>query len=172
VALALLGGAFSSAVTPFFSELVARGDWNRCRQTLRTWAWWSAGVAASVACVMIIGARALVRLTFQHGAFGPQDTSAVSSVLIIYALQIPFFVCSRVYYRFLLAMRRTDVVFYCGFLNLGLDIVLNILLMPRFGVAGIALSTSLWSVSTLIFLASWSLKVLPKDCADLPNREG
>jgi putative peptidoglycan lipid II flippase len=171
VALALLGGAFSSAVTPFFSELVARGDWNRCRQTLRTWAWWSAGVAASVTCVLIMGARGLVRVTFQHGAFGPQDTSAVSSVLIIYALQIPFFVCSRVYYRFLVTMRRTDVVFYCGFLNLGLDIVLNLLLMPRFGVAGIALSTSLWSASTLIFLGYWSLRILPKDRADIPNRE-
>jgi putative peptidoglycan lipid II flippase len=172
VALALLGGAFSSAVTPFFSELVARGDWNRCRRTLHTWAWWSAGVATSVASVLIIGSRALVRLALQHGAFGPRDTSVVSSVLIIYALQIPFFVCSRVYYRFLVAMRRTDLVFYCGLLNLGLDVGLNLLLMPRFGVAGIALSTSFWSASTLIFLAYWSLKILPNDRADRPNREG
>ncbi len=171
VALALLGGAFSSSVTPVSSELVARRDWNGCRRTLRTWAWSAAAVATAVAGVLILGARALVRLTFQHGAFGAQDTSAVSSVLILYALQIPFFVCSRVYYRFLVAMRRTDLVFYCGLLNLGLDIGLNLLLMPRFGVAGIALSTSLWSVSTLIFLAYWSWRVLPQDHGDVPNRE-
>jgi putative peptidoglycan lipid II flippase len=171
VALALLGGAFSSAATPFFSESVARRDWNGCRQTLRTWAWWSAAVATVVAGALIIGARPLVRVTFQHGVFRPQDTSAVSSVLVIYALQIPFFVSSRVYYRFLVAMRRTDLVFHCGLLNLVLDIVLNLLLMPRFGVAGIAMSTSLWSVSTLIFLSYWSWRVLPVDRADIPNRE-
>jgi putative peptidoglycan lipid II flippase len=172
VALALLGGAFSSAVTPYFSELVARGDWSACRRTLRTWAWLSAVVATTVAAVLILGAPVLVRVTLQHGVFGPQDTTAVSTVLIMYALQIPFFVCSRVYYRFLVAMRRTDLVFYCGFLNLALDIVLNLLLMRRFGVAGIALATSLWSASTLIFLGYWSWRVLPKDGAEVPNREG
>ena len=160
VALALLGSAFSSAVTPYFSELVASKDWNSCRRTLRTWAWSSACIATMVAVVLILGAHILVRITLQHGAFGPQDTSTVSSVLVMYALQIPFFVCSRIYYRFLVAMRRTDLVFYCGLLNLALDIVLNLFLMRWFGVAGIALATSLWSASTLLFLAYWSWKVL------------
>ncbi|HEV2215419.1 MAG TPA: lipid II flippase MurJ, partial [Terracidiphilus sp.] len=113
-----------------------------------------------------------VRLTFQHGAFGPRDTSAVSMVLIMYALQIPFFVGSRVFYRFLVAMRRTDLVFYCGLLNLGLDVILNLVLMRRFGVAGIALATSLWTLSTLIFLGYWSWRVLPKAEAGIANREG
>ncbi len=172
VALALLGGAFSSAVTPYFSELVARQDWNSCRRILHTWAWSSAGVATTVAAALILVARSLVRVTLQHGVFGTRDTSAVSSVLVMYALQIPFFVCSRVYYRFLVAMRRTDLVFYCGLLNLVLDVVLNVLLMRRFGVAGIALATSLWSASTLIFLGYWSWKVLPKDDGDDWTREG
>ena len=173
VALVLLGGALSSAITPYFSELVAREDWNGCRRTLRTWAWSSACVATIVAAALMLGARVLVRFTFQHGVFGPQDTSAVSSVLIMYALQIPFFVCSRVYYRFLVAVRRTDLIFYCGLLNLVLDIVLNFLLMRRFGVAGIALATSLWNASTLVFLSYWSWRVLPRgDAADDRNREG
>ncbi|MGA9588042.1 MAG: polysaccharide biosynthesis C-terminal domain-containing protein, partial [Terracidiphilus sp.] len=68
--------------------------------------------------------------------------------------------------------RRTDLVFYCGLLNLALDIVLNLFLMRWFGVAGIALATSLWSASTLIFLAYWSWKVLPKDDVNVLNREG
>lgn len=172
VPLALLGGAISSSLTPHFSEMIARGDWSECRRTLRIWALSSASVAALVAIVLIAGAHVLVRLTFQHGAFGPRDTSAVSIVLIMYALQIPFFVSSRVFYRFLVAMRRTDLVFYCGLLNLGLDVVLNFVLMRRFGVAGIALATSLWTLSTLIFLGYWSWKVLPKSEAGIPNREG
>ena len=78
----------------------------------------------------------------------------------MYAIQIPFFVISRVYYRFIVAMRRTDLILYCGILNLGLDIVLNLVLMRWFGVAGIALATSLWTVSTFFYLWYWSRKLL------------
>ena len=172
VALALFGGSISSAVSPFFSELSANGDWNGCRHTLRIWAWSAAGVGTIVAAALIFGARILVRFTFQHGVFGAQDASAVSGVLVMYALQIPFFVCSRVYYRFLVAMQRTDLVFFCGLLNLALDIVLNFVLMRRFGVAGIALATSLWSASTLMFLGYWSWRVLAKLESGVPNRAG
>jgi putative peptidoglycan lipid II flippase len=78
----------------------------------------------------------------------------------MYAIQIPFFVCSRVFYRFIISMRRTDLALYCGMLNLILDIALNVVLMRWLGVAGIALATSLWTVSTLIFLWYWSGKLL------------
>ncbi len=171
VPLALLGGAISSAVTPYFSEMIAHEDWRACARSLRIWAWSSAGVATLAAIALIAGAQTLIRLIFQHGVFGPQDSSAISIVLTMYALQIPFFVCSRVFYRFLVAMRRTDLIFYCGLLNLALDIVLNLVLMKRYGVAGIALATSLWTMSTLIFLGYWSWMVLPK-AEHLPNREG
>jgi putative peptidoglycan lipid II flippase len=90
----------------------------------------------------------------------------VTPVLALYAIQIPFFVSSRVFYRFLVAMRRTDLIFYCGVLNLILDVVLNLLLMRWLGVAGIALATSLWTVSTFVFLWYWAWKLLPKDEAE------
>jgi putative peptidoglycan lipid II flippase len=172
VALALLGGAVSSAVTPAFSEMVALGDWRECRRSMRMWALGSAVVATLAAGALMLGARFLVRLAFQHGAFGVQDTSAVSYVLIMYAIQIPFFVSSRVFYRFLVAMRRTEIVFYCGLLNLVLDVVLNMVLMHWFGVAGIALATSLWMVSTLAFLGYWSWRILPADREFVASRAG
>ena len=59
-------------------------------------------------------------------------------------------------------MRRTDLILYCGILNLGLDIVLNLILMRWFGVAGIALATSLWTVSTFLFLWYWTRRLMPK----------
>jgi putative peptidoglycan lipid II flippase len=160
VVLTLLAGAVSSAVVPYFSEMIAQGDWKGCKDTLRTWGWLTLLVSTPIALALIASAHFLIQVTFQHGAFGLADSAAVTPVLAMYALQIPFFVCSRVFYRFLIAMRRTDLVFYCGFLNLGLDVVLNVLLMRWLGLAGIALATSLWTVSTLIFLWYWSRQVL------------
>lgn len=160
VALTLLGGAMSTAITPYFSRLIAHRDWAGCRSTLRTWVRLTALVSAPIAVVLIGGSRLLIRITFQHGAFGPRDTAVVAPVLAMYALQIPFFVSSRVFYRFLVAVRRTDLILYCGTLNLGLDVVLNLILMRWFGIAGIALATSLWTVSTFFFLWYWTWKLL------------
>ena len=172
VAMALLGGSISSAVTPVFSEMVARGDWRGCRRSLGAWAWMSGGVAALVSTILIVGAKVLVKLTLEHGVFGVQDSAVVTEVLEMYAIQIPFFVCSRVFYRFLIAMRRTELVFYCGLINLVLDVVLNLLLMRRMGVAGIALATSVWTMSTLAFLGYWSWRVLREKEASTPVRVG
>jgi putative peptidoglycan lipid II flippase len=160
VAVTLMAGAVSSAVVPFFSSMIADREWEGCRRTLRTWSRMMAVVSLPIAGLLIVGARPLVRLTLQHGAFGARDTAVVSSVLAMYAIQIPFFVVSRVFYRFVVAMRRTDLVLWCGSLNLVLDVLLNVLLMRWLGIAGIALATSLWTVSTLGFLWYWAYRLL------------
>ncbi len=161
VVMTLLAGAVSSAVVPHFSRMIAHEDWAGCRHTLRTWVRLTAMVSTPIALVLIVGSHWLIRAAFQHGAFKAEDTALVTPVLMMYAIQIPFFVSSRVFYRFLVALRRADLIFYCGALNLALDVVLNLVLMRWMGVAGIALATSLWTVSTFVFLWYWSWKLLP-----------
>jgi putative peptidoglycan lipid II flippase len=90
--------------------------------------------------------------------------------MAMYALQIPFIAVSRVFYRFIIAMRRTELALYCGILNLALDVVLNLILMRWLGVPGIALATSLWSVSTLLFLWYWAARLLRE--TPVPQSEG
>lgn len=160
VVLTLLAGAISTAVVPYFSRMIAHSDWAGCRHTIRTWVRLTALISTPITILLIVGARPLVRLAYQRGRFGPHDTAVVAAVLAMYAIQIPFYVVSRVYYRFIVAMRRTDLVLYCGVINLGLDIVLNLVCMRWFGVAGIALATSLWTISTFAFLWYWSEKLL------------
>jgi putative peptidoglycan lipid II flippase len=166
VVLALLAGAVSTAIVPPISRSIAHCEWQSCRAMLRTWFWNTALVAVPLAILLIVCAHPLVRIALQHGAFGPRDTVVVARVLAMYAIQIPFFAASRVFYRFLIAMLRTDLVLYCGIINLVLDVVLNLVLMRRYGVAGIALATSLWTVSTFIFLWYWANRVLARAEAD------
>jgi putative peptidoglycan lipid II flippase len=160
VVLTLLAGGVSSAFAPYFSIMVAQSDWDSCRSTLRKGTLISASVAAPIAAFMILGARPLVHVTLQHGAFGPQDAAEVASVLAMFAIQIPFYAASRVDYRFVLAMRRTDLVLYCGIINLILDVVLDLLLMRYMGVAGLALATSLWTISTWAFFRICARRLL------------
>jgi putative peptidoglycan lipid II flippase len=160
VAITLLAGSIATAVAPYFSELTARLDWPACRAALRAWSIRSAAVSVPIAVALILGAHPLVRITLQHGAFAARDTSVVAPTLAMYAVQIPFFVVSRVFYRFVVAMRRTDLVLYSGLTNLVLDVALNLVLMRFMGVAGIALSTSLWSVATCLMFWYWSRRLL------------
>jgi putative peptidoglycan lipid II flippase len=169
VAVTLMAGAVSSAVVPYFSSMIANGEWEGCRRSLRRWSRILAAVSVPIAGVLIAGAQPLVRLTLQHGAFGTKDTAVVASVLAMYAIQIPFFIVSRVFYRFVVAMRRTDLVLWCGIVNLVLDVVLNVVLMRWLGVAGIALATSLWTVSTLGFLWYWAYRLLRQAAGGEPH---
>ncbi len=161
VMIALLAGAVSTAVTPYFSRMIALRDWAGCRHTIRTWVRITTSVSVPLALLLIAASHFVVKIAFEHGAFGPRDTAVVAAVMAMYAIQIPFIVSSRVFYRFIIAMRRTDLALYCGMLNLLLDIVLNIVLMRWLGVAGIALATSLWTVSTFLFLWYWTRRLLP-----------
>ena len=171
VVLALLGAAVASVMTPRFSEMVAGAEWARCGRMMRDWAWGSGGAAAAVSAALIACSSILIRMTLQHGVFDMRDSRAVSGVLVMYALQIPFFVASRVFYRFLVAARRTEIVLYCGVVNLVLDVCLNLLLMRWLGVAGIALATSIWAVSTFVFLWYWSRRVLAElSCGNVDAR--
>ena len=161
VVVTLLAGAIATAVTPYFSQMVARRDWGGCRHTVNTYLRLTALLSVPIALGMVFGSHWLVRMTFQHGAFGAKDTAAVAPVQAMYAIQLPFFVVSRVFYRYLVAIRRTKLILYCGVINLVLDVVLNLVCMRWFGVAGIALATSLWTVSTFVFLCFWTYRLLP-----------
>jgi putative peptidoglycan lipid II flippase len=163
VVLALFAGAISTAVVPYFSRMIAQQDWQGCRDAVETWVGRMGAVALVVTLALVAGAHLLIRLFLQHGVFHADDTAVVARVLMLYALQIPFFVASRVDYRLLVAMRRTDLVMACGTINLVLDVVLNLVLMRWLGVAGIALATSLWMVSTFFFLRFWSRRLLDRE---------
>jgi len=169
VIIALLAGAVSTAVTPHFSRMIALRDWTGCRHAVRSWVRLTALASVPLAAAMIVASHFIVRVAFQHGAFAPRDTSAVAPVMAMYAIQIPFVVVSRVFYRFIIAMRRSDLALYCGILNLVLDIGLNLVLMRWLGVAGIALATSLWAISTFIFLGYWTRRLLPTEPDKMPD---
>lgn len=165
VLMAILGGAIGTALTPYLTQSIAARDWSGCRRILRRYTLLSAAIALPLAAILVVASRPIIALAFQHGAFRAQDTTLVAFVQSMFALQIPFFVVSRVFYRFLLAMRRSSLVLACGVLNLILDIILNLVLMRLMGVAGIALATSLWMISTFIFLAFLARRILRQSAA-------
>jgi putative peptidoglycan lipid II flippase len=154
--------ALSTAVLPYFSHMVADADWAGCRHTLKRYTALTLAITVPLTLALIGLSHPLIRLVFQRGAFTGLDTDLVSHVQVFYFIQIPFYMCGMLFVRFLSSIRRNDVLMYGSAISLALDISLNLVLMRRMGIAGIALSTSLVLFTSFIFLGACAIKFLPR----------
>jgi putative peptidoglycan lipid II flippase len=159
-------------MVPFYSEMIAKRDWDACHDTITTYAKLAALLTVPITAVLIVCSHLVIRVLFQHGAFSAADTEIVSRVQAFYAIQIPFFIVGRVFNRFLVSMRRNDLVLIGGSINLTLDIVLNLVLMRLMGVAGIALATSLFAISSFSFNSFWAYRLIRRAHIEIPCAVG
>jgi putative peptidoglycan lipid II flippase len=155
--------ALSTATLPYFSQMVAAHDWAGCRHTIKRYSVLVVGATVPLTLLLIAFSRPLVRILFQHGAFTPADAELVSSVQVCYAIQIPFYVWSMLFVRFITAIGRNDVLMYVSGVNLVLDVILNLILMRVWHVAGIALSTSIMYIVAFVMVSTWVTRFLSQE---------
>jgi putative peptidoglycan lipid II flippase len=143
--------AIGTSVLPRFSRLAAREDWGELRRSLVRYGGVVFVAAIPITVAIVLGSRPLIRTLFERGAFLPQDTEAVSFVQQLFALQMPFYLTGILLVRLISAVRQNRLIFWVASGNAVLNIAFNLLLMRRFGVAGIALATTLvYVVSTIV----------------------
>ena len=155
--------ALSTATLPFFSKMVAANDFAGCRHTLKRYSLLVVAATVPFTLLIIAFSRPIVRVLFQRGAFTSADTELVSQVQICYAIQIPFYIWSMLFVRFISSIRRNDVLMYASAINLVVNVVLNIVLMRVWHVAGIALSTSIVYVISFLIVSTWSVRYLARE---------
>jgi putative peptidoglycan lipid II flippase len=161
--LAIGATALSTAALPYFSSMAAAGDWVGCRHTLKRYTLLLFSLSVPCTVLLILFSRFLVRVLFQHGAFTSLDTAIVGRVQACYAIQIPFYISSMLFVRFISSIRRNDVLMYVSAVNLVLDVALNLLFMRVWSVAGIALSTSIVYVISFLMMSIWSSRYLARE---------
>jgi putative peptidoglycan lipid II flippase len=157
--LAIGPTALSTASFPYFAAMAARQDWDGCRHTLKRYSVLVAAVTIPFTIGLMLFSQPLIRILFQRGAFTSEDVALVSRVQFCYAIQIPFYMCGALFVRFLSSIKRNDVLMYGAAMSLVLDVTFNLLFMRRWGVAGIALSTSLVQVFALSLLSGISIRI-------------
>lgn len=109
------------------------------------------GVASFVIAILLFFLhQPITKLAFGRGAFSHPQLSEVSWVWVCYLFGFMPYMMGRVCVRAHLAAKNTKVIMRYGLYSLFLNIFLNAILMIHFGVAGIALSTSV--VSFFYFL--------------------
>jgi len=135
--------AIGTAVLPYFSRMIAAGDWAGARHTFYTYIRLLAIITVPLTFVLVWIAEPVTRLMFERGNFTASDTRVVSLVMICFAFQLPFYLIGIIGVRLMNAFGEGRSLMLIAVVNVVTNVVGNYLLMRLMGVAGIALSTSL-----------------------------
>jgi putative peptidoglycan lipid II flippase len=151
VGIASIG--ISTAMLPLGAELVARREWVALRRLLYRYG--GLLVLASLPATALVYAWSpeITALLYERGRFDPGATRLVGAVQGALVVQVPFHVLGVLCVRMLSAMRLNRHVMLIAGIGVLLNVVLNLALMPRWGVVGIAIATSSMFALTSVLAA-------------------
>lgn len=150
--LGVLVISLATAALPAFSRLAARSEWSewsaQVRATLRLALFEGLGVGA----LMIVLAEPIVRLLFEYGRFGPQDTERAAHVLRCYGAGMWAFCAQHIVLRgfYSAADVRTPVLIACALLPVNLALTLVLIWVEGVREAAFALSSAATSALSVV----------------------
>jgi putative peptidoglycan lipid II flippase len=151
VTLGIGSMAIGTAILPQFSHLVANEDWRNLRHTLKTYGRLIILLVTPLTGILFIFSQPIIETLFERGAFTHTSTILVSQVQAYYSLQLPFYLLGILAVRTISALAKNDILMKLAGLSLALNIIGNYTLIPHFGIAGIALSTTIvYATSTFL----------------------
>ena len=160
--LAFATTAVGNVALPTFSRFVASHDLNGLRRHFAVWCSLLLIAAAPGVVVGYFYAPDLVRLLFERGTFGPDDTINVANVQRIYVLQVPAFLIGMMAWRMMNSLERHAPLLVMTGAAFITNLVVDLLLVERLGLEGIAWGTdaafALWALllcSYLFVVLSW-----------------
>jgi putative peptidoglycan lipid II flippase len=114
--------------------------------------------------LMAIG-EPIVRIIFEHGAFGPKDTNSVAPVLTALALGLPALIAAKLLQLTFYAREQTKIPMYCAIAAAAINLAASLLLQRTYSYIGIAVAISLaaWANVILLYFVAHSREVMRLD---------
>ncbi len=142
---------------PSLSRFAAQRNTEGFRETLSTGIRQMVFVSLPFLAWFLILPGPIIRLVYQRGQFGPAATAEVAGALAAFSLGLMFANVNIMFNRGFQSMQRPWLPLYVGLVNLGLNALLDWVLLGPLGVKGITLSTSLVSIFNTIVLV-WLIR--------------
>ena len=143
--------AIATVLFPSMSRLAARGDTDGLRSTVSLGLRQVGFTLMPASAIGAVLAVPVVRLLYQRGAFGPDQTEVVAYALIAFALGLTFNGTMLMLNRAFFSLQSPWIPTYVALGNLGFQIVLDTAFF-HLGVWGIPLATSLVNVAGTLAL--------------------
>ena len=144
--------ALGITLLPRFSQMAVEDEQKHLRPALYKFLAIAMGGSGVLTGLLVWLSGPIVKLVFQYGAFAASDTLSVASVQRLSLLQLPFAVGAALLIRFIASAKLNRILVPISAASLVLNAVLNLALMRRFSVAGIALATTFAQAALFILL--------------------
>jgi putative peptidoglycan lipid II flippase len=161
--IGVFGVSIATAATPAISRMVAEGDFARIRSTLAGALGLMLLLNVPATVGLIVLARPIVALIFEHGEFTPADTLATAAAVQLYAIGLVGYSVVRIISPTFYALQRSRVPVMVSAASVAVNIALNLALVRAMGYRGLALGTSI----TAIINASVQLLLLRREISGL-----
>lgn len=142
--------AISRATLPVFSDAAARGQ---IHSLAWRWATWLFLGGLGVLVILWPLAAWVVRLIFERGAFTAANTEQVADLLQLFLLQVPFYFYGLVLVAALTSRNDYVAVTVSGIIGVLCRPLVNAILVPKYGLEGIAVSAAIGYAATSAYMA-------------------
>lgn len=155
---ALIIGSFMTTTYTEIAEAAARNDKEAIKSRLQKTNTDMMNLVIPLTFWVMLMAEPLIRVLFERGAFDIQSTELVSVSLIGYSLIIMISPISGLIFNTLLVLKDVRFMNILAFVSIGLNALLDWVLLNPFGHMGIALSTTGVSLFSTLFCYLWLRK--------------
>ncbi|WP_238389867.1 murein biosynthesis integral membrane protein MurJ [Arenibacter aquaticus] len=149
--IGLIGIALGNVLLPYFSSQAVE-NYQKTYKLLQKMLLYNFIGCTLLALGLILFSEPIVSLVYERNAFKPDDTQIVYRVQQMYLLQIPFYVMGMIMNRYLTAINKNNFLVVTSTISLLLNIILNYILIRAMGLYGLALGTSIVSLTNTVVI--------------------
>jgi putative peptidoglycan lipid II flippase len=150
--LGVFGIALASASLPAMSRQAATGDRDGVATTLNLALRLAVFVSVPATVALVLLRAPIVRILFERGRFGPEDTAATAAALACYGVGLVGFAGARIAAQAFYAIGQPGVAVRLGVVAVAVNIVAAVSLMTPMEHAGLALASSIGAWANLAAL--------------------
>lgn len=154
--LAIIGVTFGTILLPNLAAFYKEKDYVSANLMQNKAIKISMLIALPAAFGLIITAKWLIHIIYQHGAFSYANTEDVANTLMAFSIGLPAFVIAKILLPIFYANSDTKTPFKITCYTIGTNTALNILLMLPYDHVGIAIGSSIAAWYNVWLLAKHS----------------
>lgn len=157
----LFDGIFSTAITtaifPLITEMVAKKEKKKLNEFICKYFFSIATILIPISCLICLYSEDIVLFVFGHGKFDVSAARSTALVLFMYAIGLLAMSYTTIINDLFFVMKKTQYLLYTTMLNIGLNVIFDLLLIRRYNVAGLSLATTI-SLYIALFIKFYIMK--------------
>ncbi len=153
--IGLFGVSVATAALPDLSKHAANDDRESMRRTVSTALRMMLMLNVPATIGLVVLAHPIVELLLEYNQFGPTDTTATAAALMFYAPGLIGYSAVKIASPSFYSLGNSRTPATVSVVSIGVNLVLNIMLVKVLGFRGLALGTAIaamFNASTLLFL--------------------